>query len=183
MIANIKYTDTQISKILKTARIIIDKREQNCEHIIEHFTSKGIDFTRRSLDFGDYSIEIPKNEELGVPFDMSFEKQVVVELKHSGRSGLDELAGNLTDGRTAFENEFTKTIPFGCRIYLVCSNGSWEKIDKHSYQSQLGEKAFYNSLLSFSWKYNLHIHFINEDKLGQHIYRILIVALKKLMES
>lgn len=183
MIANIKYTDSQIDKILKTATIIIDRREKNCDKIIEYFNSKKINFTRRSLDFGDYSIEIPKNEELGVPFNMSFEKKVVVELKHSGKSGLDELAGNFTDGRLAFETEFIKAIPYNCRVYLICADGSWEKIDKHSYSSQLGEKAFYNSMLSFSWKYNMHIHFVKEEDIGKHIHRILIVALKKMIEE
>ena len=182
MINNIKYTDTQIKNILKEATIIVDKREQNCDKILDYFDKKKIKYIRQSLDFCDYSIMLPKNDELGIPFDMSFEKQVAVELKHSGGNGLDELANNLTYGRTAFENEFTKSIPYGCRIYLVCSNGSWENIDKHKYQSQFNENAFYNSMLSFSWKYNIHIHFINEEDIGKHIYRILIVALKKILE-
>lgn len=183
MIANIKYTDTQIGKILKEATIIIDKREQNCDKIIEYFDKKKIKYVRRSLEFCDYSIMLNKNEELGIPFDMSFEKNVAVELKHSGCSGLDELAGNFTDGRTAFENEFIRAMSFGCKVYLVVSDGSWEKIENHKYQSLLNEKAFYNSMLSFAWKYNIHIHFIKEEDLGKHIHRILIVALKKLLET
>ena len=182
MINNLKLTDTQIDKILKEAVIIIDRREQNCGQIIEYFDKKKIKYVRKSLEFCDYSIMLNKNEELGIPFDMSFEKNVAVELKHSGCSGLDELANNFTNGRTAFENEFIKAVSYGCRTYLVVSGGSWKKIDKQQYQSLMGNKAFYNSMLSFAWKYNIHIHFINEEDLGMHIYRILIVALKKLLE-
>ena len=182
MIANIKYSDTQISKILKEAVIIIDKREQNCDEIIQYFDKKGIKYVRQSLDFCDYSIMLKKNDELGIPYDMSFEKQVAVELKHSSGNGLNELAGNFTEGRNAFENEFIKSIQTNCRVYLVCSSGSWEKINNHAYATQFNEKAFYNSLLSFEWKYNIHTHFIEEKRLGEHIYRILIVALKKILE-
>lgn len=182
MIANIKYSDTQISKILKEAVIIIDKREQNCEDIIEYFDKKGIKYVRQSLDFCDYSIMLRKNEELGIPYDMSFEKQVAVELKHSSGNGLNELAGNFTDGRNAFENEFIKSMPTNCRVFLVCSSGSWDKINNHDYKTQFNEKSFYNSLLSFEWKYNIHTHFVEEKRLGEHIYRILIVALKKILQ-
>lgn len=182
MVANIKYSDTQISKILKEAIIIIDKREQNCDGIISYFEKKGIKYVRQSLDFCDYSIMLKKNEELGIPYDMSFEKQVAVELKHSSGEGLNELAGNFTEGRNAFENEFIKSIPCNCRVFLVCSNGSWDDVEKHNYRTNFGEKAFYNSLLSFEWEYNIHTHFISEERLGEHIYRILIVALKKILQ-
>ena len=182
MINNIKYSDSQIAKILKEAVIIIDKREQNCDDIIAYFDKKGIKYVRQSLDFCDYSIMLPKNEELGIPYTMSFEKQVAVELKHSSGNGLNELAGNFTEGRTAFENEFTRSIPSNCRVFLVCSNGSWDKVENHEYMSHFNEKAFYNSLLSFEWKYNIHTHFVDEKRLGEHIYRILIVALKKILE-
>lgn len=183
MFPNIQYSETQINKIIKTATVIVDKREQNCEDILGYFINKKIPFIRKSLDFGDYSIFIPKNEELGVPFDISFEKQIAIELKHSGTNGLEELAGNFTEGRTAFENEFLRAKAVGARMYLIISEGSWDDIDSHNYRTQFGEKAYYNSLLSFEWKYNIHPHFIKENKLGQHIYRILIVALKKLLEG
>lgn len=182
MIANLKLSQTQIDKLLKKAVIIIDKREQNCDDIIAYFDKKGVSYVRQSLDFCDYSIMLPKDEELGIPYDMSFEKQVAVELKHSSGNGLNELAGNFTEGRDAFENEFIRSMPSNCRVFLVCSNGSWDGIENHEYRPNLGEKAFYNSLLSFEWKYNIHTHFISEKRLGEHIYRILIVALKKLLQ-
>lgn len=182
MVANLKLTQTQIEKWLKKAIIIIDKREQNCDGIIAYFDKKGIKYVRQSLDFCDYSIMLPKDDELGIPFDMSFEKQVAVELKHSSGFGLNELAGNFTEGRNAFENEFIKSMPSNCRVFLVCSTGSWDDIESHNYHANFSEKAFYNSLLSFEWKYNIHTHFISENRLGEHIYRILIVALKKILQ-
>lgn len=113
---------------------------------------------------------------------MSFEKMVAVELKHSGGSGLNELAGNLTKGREDFEHEFIMALSHKCAVVLVVSNGSWGKINNHEYISQYNEKSFYNSLLSWRYKYNIHIDFIEESELGMHIYRTLIVALKKILE-
>lgn len=182
MIANICFTDTQIKKILKEAVIIVDKREQNCDQILEYFDKKKIKYVRKTLEFGDYSIMLNKNEELGIPYEMSFEKDIAIELKHSSGCGLSELAGNFTNGRTAFENEFIRASSYNCKTYLIVSNGNWDKIEKAQYKSMFGNKAFYNSMLSFEHKYNLHIHFINEVDIAMHIHRILMVALKKLLE-
>lgn len=186
MKVNLKLTDNNINKAIKTMRIIIDSRESNNDNIINYFNKKKIPYVIRKLDFGDYSAEILKNDEIGLPFDVSLEKRVVIELKHSGENhnGLEELSGNFTNDRTRFENEFIRSQKeYGIQVYLVVGNGSWDGIKNHNYRSLLNENAFYNSLLSWERKYNLKIHFVSEENIGEHIYKVLGTNLKKILEE
>lgn len=186
MKVNLKVSDTNINKAIKIMRIIIDTREMNNKNIIEYFNKKKIPYIIRKLDFGDYSAEILKNEEIGLPFDISLEKRVVIELKHSGENnnGLEELSGNFTNDRTRFENEFIRsTKENDCIVYLIVGNASWQDIRNHNYRSNLNEKALYNSLLSWERKYGFHIHFVNEENIADHIYKLLGTNLKKILEE
>ena len=81
--------------------ILIDNREKQNAHITDSFDKNSISYKKKSLDYGDYSFAIPKNEALSIPKDLYFDKKVCVERKAS----LEEISGNLTKERDRFEKE------------------------------------------------------------------------------
>ena len=183
MIVSLKLKDADIKKLIKQVVILVDTREQKNQHILDFFDKKKINYKVKALKFCDYSAELKANEELGLPFDISLENVVAIERKGAGKYGLNEIANNFTDGRTAFENEFIRAKENCKNIYLLIENGSWEQIRNHKYDSQLNENAFYNSLLSWRNKYNINIDFVETENIGEHIYKIVGTILKKMLEE
>lgn len=177
MKVDIKFSNATLEKLIKNMVIIVDTRENENKEIIQFLRSKKMPMIRRKLDFGDYSCMIKKNEELGLPFDITLEKNIAIECKQS----LEELSGNLTNGRKEFENEFIRAKENGCDIHLIVEKGSWEDIQNHNYYTKYNEKSFYNSLLSFQKRFDIKIHFVNSKISGLHILRILQTELKRIL--
>ena len=164
-------------------KIIVDSREQENKHILGFFDQKKIPYIIRKLNQGDYSAFLSANPELGLPFDISLENVVAIERKGASGSGLSEIAGNFTTGRQAFENEFIRASKNCKNFYLLIENGSWDKIKRHEYRSEMQPKALYNSLLSWRKKYGFHIDFVEAENSGEHICKLLATTLKKLLEE
>jgi len=183
MKVSLKLKDTNIDKLIKQVCILVDTREQENSHILNYFDKKGIAYKKKSLKFCDYSAYLSANPELGLPFDVSLENVVAIERKGSSGSGLTEIAHNFGDGRSAFENEWIRAKESGASLYLIIENGSWEDIKNHNYRSKINEKALYNSLLSFRKKYGFQIDFIKSENVGEHIYKLIGIILKKLLEE
>lgn len=183
MKVTLKLKDADIEKLVKQVCILYDTREQENSHILKYFDKKGIEYKRKALKFCDYSAYLKACPELGLPFDVSLENVIAIERKGSGGSGLTEIAHNFGDGRSAFENEWIRAKESGANLYLIIENGSWEDIKTHKYNSQLNEKALYNSLLSFRKKYGFQIDFIKTEDVGEHIYKLIGITLKKLLEE
>jgi ERCC4-type nuclease len=179
MKVNIKLKKANLEKLIRNMVVLVDSREDKNKPIIQYLQKNNIPFVIRKLDFGDYSCMIQKNEELGLPFDISLEKNIAIECKQN----LEEISGNLTQSRERFENEFMRAKEKGCEMYLVIEKGSWKDIYKHNYNTKYNEKSFYNSLLSFSKKYDLKIHFVDNEISCIHILRILQTELKKFLEE
>ena len=108
------WTEAELQTALRDLSIIADTREQE-QHVINYFKKKKVNVINRKLDVGDYSAQLG---------DLSLEKDVVVERKAS----LDELCGNLTNGRDRFEREFTRAKASGIKVFLLIENGSYENI-------------------------------------------------------
>ena len=178
MRADIKFKKATLEKLLKHMVVYVDTREDRNKAIIRYLEKRKIPIIFKKLEFGDYSCGIMKNDELGLPFDVSLENRIAIECKQS----LEELSGNFTASRERFENEFIRAKDKGCDIHLVIENGSWRDIYEHHYNTRYNEKSFYNSLLSFSKKYNIKIHFVDTAISGLHVLRILQTELKKFLE-
>lgn len=183
MQVNIKLKDASIDKLVKQMTIIVDSREQENKHILSFFDQKKIPYIVRKLEQGDYSAFLSANPELGLPFDISLENVVAIERKGASGSGLSEIAGNFTAGRQAFENEFIRASKNCKNFCLLIENGSWDKIKRHEYRSEMQPKALYNSLLSWRKKYGFHIDFVEAENSGEHICKLLATTLKKLLEE
>lgn len=180
---DIQLSKTTIDKLMKQMVILVDTAEQENKHIIEYFDKHKITWIKKSLEFGDYSCMLKKNDELGLPCNVTLENIVVVERKNS----LSELSSNLKSGRERFHNEFIDTIRVGCKtIHLVIEKGSWKDIHDSNYRKPDGayvdEKQFYNSLLSFSNRYNIKVDFVPAELIALHIVRIMQMQLKNILE-
>ena len=133
--------------------IIIDSREKSYQHIIKYFDLKSIPWKKQVLKSGDYGCII--NGAL---------QPIIIERK----SGLNELAGNFTKGRKRFEQEFERASNVD-KILLV-ENSTYADIINHNYTSKMYPKALLASLLSFQFRFNLHIYFMPRENVGQFIY-------------
>lgn len=176
---DISLSKTTIEKLLKQMIILVDTAEQENSHILQYFDSKGIAYRKKSLEFGDYSCELKKCDELNLPCDLTLENIVVVERKNS----LDEISANFKSGRKEFHNEWIETIRVNVATkHLMIEKGSWQDIHEEKYKYPYDSKTFYNSLLSFQNRYNFKIDFVPKQLAGQHIARIMQMQLKNILE-
>lgn len=137
--------------------ILIDTRERNIDHITSMFEKNGIFYRKKALEYGDYSFEIPQNDELSIFRDMYFDKQVVIERKAS----LEEISGNLTNGRDRFEKELCLAPP--TKVLLI-ENANYSDVADGNYKTQYSKKSFLASLHSFWFKYDIPIMFMPDNK-------------------
>jgi hypothetical protein len=93
-------TDKQ--QFIKAVTVLIDTREQNCQHITDSLTSLGVKYERRKLDIGDSSFTMP---------DRDFSLSCVVERK----ADVDEIYGNIMEKCGAYMNRLEKELDAGCR--------------------------------------------------------------------
>lgn len=158
------YTDTDITKILKTLTIIIDTREKVNQHILDYFRQKEVPYVFKKLDYGDYSFFIPANPELGIHRDIYFESAV------ERKAHVDEICGNLQkDTQTAFENELIRS-QRGRFVLFVEQLDFHEKLAQGKYRSRYDPKALKGRLESFQAKYNFEIVPMSTNMIGHNIF-------------
>ncbi|MBP7654319.1 ERCC4 domain-containing protein [Candidatus Dependentiae bacterium] len=160
------YTDSEIKELLKSIIILTDTREQENKHIISYFDKKKIGYKQRTLNCGDYSFILPKNEPLGIVKDIHFNGIFSIERKN----GLDELAGNLTADRQRIESEFIKSINLKRFILLIEDVKGYENIINGNYRSEFNNQSYLGSLNSLSIRFNFNYVFIPPDLSGNFIY-------------
>lgn len=163
------WTDTEIQKKLKSMVVLVDTREQVWGHIEKSLNSKGVEHKRITIESGDYSCALP--HETGM---ISLTDEIVIERKAS----LDEIAGNFTRGRDAFEREFLRAKAMGTKVILLIENASWKDVFCHNYKSKLSPKALEGGLLSWQMKYGITIMFSPAEYSGELIYTTLYYWLR-----
>jgi len=171
-----KYTDAELKRLLKSLALIIDTREKANGHITGYFQQKGIPFISQALPFGDYSYMLPACPELGLVRDMHFTGAAVIERKN----GLEELSGNLAQHRERFENEFLRA--GGCDVTLMIEGGSYADIAAHRYRTELSEKAFLASLMTFEARYGIRTAFVPAELAGRYIYSRFYYHLREFLK-
>ncbi|MFW6282164.1 MAG: ERCC4 domain-containing protein [bacterium] len=150
--------------------ILCDTREQKNFHITRYFDRENINYASKKLNVGDYTIGIIKDGE-----KFSFEDKIVVERKGSGETGLDELAINLTAKRKQFIKELNNDI----EIHLVIEDGTWEKLFKGKYRSEMNINSYVASLMTFLHRYNIHIHMVERKNMGKWMYNLFYYYLRE----
>lgn len=170
MIDIYKYSDKEISEILKTAIVVIDTREQKCKHITDYFEEKKIPFTYEKLDFGDYTLKTNA-------FNSSREYYLQDVCTIERKANLEELSGNLAHERKRMEQEFSRARG---NVILLIENAKYEDIVNHNYKTQYLPKSFMATLKTFEARYGFSTHFQKDSKYtGQYIYQTLIYHLRE----
>ena len=157
MISYFKYTDKEKDEIIKSMTILVDTREKQNSHITDMFDKNKIAYKNKSLEYGDYSFMIPKNETLSIPRDMFFDQKICIERKGS----LEEISGNLTNGRDRFEKELC--LAPKTKVLLI-ENANYSDVATGNYQTKYNQKSFLASLHSFWFKYNIPVIFMPDNK-------------------
>jgi ERCC4-type nuclease len=167
------FTDTEVKRLLGSLVVLVDTRENENTHIRQYFYQKKIPYELKKLDYGDYSVLLPKNEELGVNRDIFFDNSVIVERK----SSLSELAGNLTKDRARFESELIRAK--GTNIALMIENATYTDLVMGRYRSEYNAKSFVATLATFSARYGLDVNFVDKELAGNWIYHRLYYAVRE----
>lgn len=170
-----KYTDKEITDLLKTITILTDSREQRNEHIIDYFKSKSIAYKEGKQDTGDYSVTLPKNEAYGIHRDIYF--PLAVERKNS----VDELAQTIKE-RTRFENELIRSKEMKFLLMVEDPNG-YENLIMGRYQSQFEPKALLGSLKSFEARYGFSTVFIPKKAAGNYLYHHFYYHVRNFLKG
>lgn len=170
-----RYSDKEIAELLKTITILVDTREQKNEHITQYFDSKGIAYKSHKQDTGDYSVMLPKNQELGIYRDTFF--PCAVERKNS----VDELAQTIKE-RTRFENELIRGQKLKFLLMVEDPNG-YENLILGKYQSQFEAKALLGSLKSFEARYNFATVFIPKKAAGNYLYHHFYYQVRNYLKG
>lgn len=159
MLTKYYYTEKEKEKIIKSIVILVDTREHDGKnnHILDWFDKKKIPWKKKALDKGDYSFYIPANEELHIPRNIYFDKEVVVERKMS----LEEISGNLTQHRDRFEHELSLAPK---NKVLLIENSNFSDIVDGKYDTQYNRKSFIGSLFSFWHRYSIPVFFMPDNK-------------------
>lgn len=159
-----KWNDAEIEKALKSIVILVDTREKKWEHIRAALDSLGCPYASKKLDFGDYSYKYIRPD--GTETDCS--GTIAVERK----ANLDEICGNFTYGRERFAREFQRAKERGAEVHLLVEDTNWSKIKSHLYLSRLHPAALTGNLLSWGFRYGLHIWFNTTALTGEFIYTL-----------
>lgn len=173
------YTDGQAKEIIKSLVYLVDTREKANLHILDYFNEKKLKYKTRSLISGDYSVMIPQNCELGIMMDTYLNLDTTDGILIERKNSLEELAGNLGRNRDRFESELERMKK--AEKHLIIENGSWLKIMRGQYTSEVTSSAYYNSLLTFQTRYGLHIHTIDKIASGAIIRGILDNKVKEML--
>ncbi|HAE45316.1 MAG TPA: hypothetical protein DCG37_06970 [Lachnospiraceae bacterium] len=169
-----------IAEMMESFEIICDTREQRTPRAEQRYKQFGVDYCRGTLNYGDYcgNITLPGGKKL---YDASetISARCVVERKMN----LDELAQCFTRGRDRFKREFERAANNNSRVFLLCEDGSIEKILRHEYRSRFSPKAFLGSVIAWNIRYNMQLIFCTHLSSGTMIREILYRDMKDRAEK
>ena len=156
--------------------MLIDTREQKNSHLTKWFDKKSISYKKKKLDNCDYSFYVPANPQLNIERELRFNKEIAIERKAS----LDELAGNLTQHRTRFEEEMAT---FSGKKYLLIENATYDDIVNSNYRSDYNAKSYLATLHTFNHRYDLEIVFMpDSNQSALWIYSTFVYWLREKLK-
>ena len=145
--------------MLNSITIICDTREHDGknDHILKYFDAKKIPWKKQKLNYGDYSFYIPADETLGIPRDLYFDKDVIIERKNS----LEEISGCFTQSRDRLKKEFALAPK---NKVMIIENASYNDMVTGNYNTNYDKKSFWASYHSFWSEFNLPIMFMPDPR-------------------
>ena len=95
------------------------------------------------------------------------------------KANLDELAQNLTHGRTQIENEFLRSK--GTKLYLMVEDATWQDIQNKKYRSEYTPAAYMGTLRAFEARYDIRLNFTLSANSGSFIYSVLFYHAREFL--
>lgn len=176
MIGKYHYTGNELNKMLKSMIILIDTREKQNAHITDYLDECKISHRTKKMNFGDYSLMLPADVELGIMKDIYFDESIAIERKNS----LEELSSNLTSERARFESELLRS--HGAKLLLMIENANYEDIVNHKYNTQYEPNSFLATLKTYEARFNLGCNFIPSQYSGSFICRTFYYQLREYLK-
>lgn len=165
-------------EILESFEIIIDTREQRTPRLHRRVQAMGVPVERATLAFGDYTYNLDISGRKLYDTSGTISPKCIIERKMD----IDELAACLGKSRRRFEAEMRKAHDYGSRIYLLCEDGSWDKILSADYRSRFNANALFSSLAAWQVRYDLQIVFCSQVNSGRVIRELLYRDAKERLE-
>lgn len=172
----VKISEARLRELYNEIVILSDTREKKDQHILEYFKFKGIKYEEKKLEVGDYSYMIKKNDIFNQ--DIYFTNHLSIERKNS----LEELSGNLSEGRLAFENELALMLDKKLDSYLIIEGASFQDVLKGNYKTDYNKNAYIGSLMSFIGRYKISPFFIPKENTGELIYLLCKYNFRNLVK-
>jgi ERCC4-type nuclease len=163
MLKNRNFTDNEVEKILKNMVLLVDSREKSNQHILEWCSYKNrVETKKIGLPNGDYSCMLKAIPELGIPTDLYFHDEFVIERKNS----LDEISQNFTKNRARFEHE----LGTHKGKLIIAIEDTWTNLFQGNYNSSYNRKSFIGSVFAFEHRYDVSFRFLKQEEMGVFIY-------------
>ena len=170
-----RLSEGEIKVLLDNVIVLIDTREQKNKHIIDYLDKRGIEWQSQKLESGDYSIKTKTNENIGLP-EITLENLCCVERKKT----LDELIGNLTNGRDRFFREFKR---FNGKLVVVVEENSYKDVVTQNYRSQMNPVALNNSIMKLSSEYGSEVVWFDCKRDKEQVAIWVLSWLKSQLKS
>lgn len=168
----------KIDKVMKESLcILVDTREKKNKHILETFDLLGIKYKKQKVDYGDYSVMLIKNEDLGILED------TILSVSVERKASLDEIGNNLTNAKTRFEKEMMRCVGDNGLMIIMIEDAVYNDIVDKKYKNKITEKQFLGLLHSIFTKYRVPFIFINKDMSALFIYKILESYTKNYLKN
>lgn len=156
MLDKFYYTEKELDTLVKSQVVLVDTREKNNQHLLAAWDKGRIPYKKKALERGDYSFMIPENEELNIPRDLYFDKEIIVERKGS----LEEISGNFTKERDRLEKELA--LAPKTKVLLI-ENAEYKDVCTGNYKTEYNKKSFLASIHSFWFRYNMPVFFMPDN--------------------
>ena len=176
MLELLNLNSEKTKELMNSAIILVDTREKKNNHIIGFFDEKGIQWDKKTLLSGDYSIMIPKNLEIGLPMDIDLSRYYSIERK----ANLEELSANLSFKRKQFEHELYRQPG---RLSIIIEEGSYSDIARGNYGTQFNPNAYIASIHALEHQYGVTFKFVEKVAMGYYIHKDLTYFAKTVLRS
>lgn len=176
-----KFTDKEITVLLKNLVVLIDTREQKT-HIKEWLDKNKIKNKKQKLDYGDYSCFIQCNGDTNkiIDRDIYFDRDIAIERKKD----IDELCGNLKEGAVRLKTELAHMNKYDIRFYIYVEDALMDKhIRDGKYRSLYDAKTLYARLKSIETEYDTVLRPVGKEYIAGEIYNTLKYFIRNKLKK
>lgn len=170
--------DKWIKEVFKQSTyIIVDTREKANQHLIKAFNDYGVKYKVDKVNYGDYAIQIEKNEDLGI------EETVRLNFTVERKQHLEELGTNLSTHKERFEREMQRCVDNDGYMIIVIEKGNYLEIILNKFKNKITPKQYLALLHTIYARYKVPFIFVDKSASSLFIYNVLKYAAKEYLKD